>query len=132
MQMKFIRIDNLGFTYKENSRITQMKDILSSIEQIRCESGKKTYKMVERGELDEIVEWMRLDEEMLGWLELDGSPEVANSEGDCTAEVNIARVSQKSDPSKRPMLDRRLRRLAGNRGSRILIHLPCAFFTFFF
>lgn len=88
--------------------------------------------MVERAKLDEIMERMRLDEEMLGWLELGGSPEVADSEGDSTAEVNIAWVSQKSDPSERPMLDRRRRRLAGNRGFRILIHLPCVFFTFFF
>lgn len=83
--------------------------------------------MVERGELDEIVERMRLDTEMYRWLELDGRPEVADSEGDGTAEVDIAWVSEKSDPSERPMLDRR-RRLTGNRGFRIPIHFSLSRF----
>lgn len=36
--------------------------------------------MVERGELDEIMEWMRLDYEMLGRLQLHGGPEVTDGQ----------------------------------------------------
>jgi hypothetical protein len=36
--------------------------------------------MVERGELDEIMEWMRLDYEMLRWLQLHGCPEVSDGQ----------------------------------------------------
>lgn len=98
---------------------------------MRKEKGEREYEMVERVELDEIVELMWLYYHMFRWLQLHWRPEVAYCEWDCTPEVYIAGIPQKPDPSERPMLDGR--RARG--GFQILIHLlrwtPCTFFLIY-
>lgn len=66
--------------------------------------------MGERSENDEIVSGVRLNDQLIGRLQSDGGPEVAEAERDGTAEVDIAGVPEKTHPSVGPVLDHSLRR----------------------
>lgn len=66
--------------------------------------------MREGFEMDEIVNRVGLDDELIGGLQPNGGPEVAEAEGDGAAVVNVAGVAQQPHPGIRPVLDYRRRR----------------------
>lgn len=68
------------------------------------------YQMREGFEMDEIVNGVGLDDELIGGLQPNGGPEVAEAEGDGAAVVNVAGVAQQPHPGIRPVLDYRRRR----------------------
>lgn len=61
--------------------------------------------MVKRSKVDEIVNRMRLDDELIRRLQLNRGPEVSEAEGDCTAIVNVAWVAKQTNPGISPVLD---------------------------
>lgn len=75
--------------------------------------------MGERSENDEVVSGVGLNDELIGRLQSDGGPEVAEAEGDGTAVVDIAGVPEQTHPSVGPVLDHCLRR---RRFALIMIH----------
>lgn len=63
--------------------------------------------MIKRSELDEIVSRVRLNDEMIGRLQFHGRPEIGEGKGDRAAEIDVARVSEKSHPCVSLVLDYR-------------------------
>lgn len=63
--------------------------------------------MIEGRELDEIVFRMGVDDEIIGGLQLNGGPKVAEAERDGTTIVNVAWVPQKANTGECLVLYRR-------------------------
>lgn len=55
--------------------------------------------------MDEIVDRVRSDDEIIGRVQLNGSPEVAEAEGYSAAEVDVTRVTEKADAGVDLVLD---------------------------
>jgi hypothetical protein len=68
---------------------------------------------------DEIVDGMRLDEELVGGAQQHGGPEIGEREGHGAPEMDIAGVPQQPHSGVSPVLDRHLRHLR----HRHLLHL---------
>jgi hypothetical protein len=65
---------------------------------------------VERGEGDEVVARMGLDEELVGGAEADGGPEAGHGEGDGAAAVDVAGIAEEAHPRVCPALQLHRRR----------------------
>ena len=61
--------------------------------------------MGKRSELDEIVNRMGLDDELIGRLQLNRGPEVAEAEGNGAAIVNVTGVAEQPHSGIGPVLD---------------------------
>ena len=57
---------------------------------------REIYQVIEGLELDEIVGGMGSDEEVIGGTQLNGGPEVSESERDCTPIIHVAWISKQS------------------------------------
>lgn len=68
-------------------------------------------------EADEIVEGMRLDDEIIGRLQANGGPEIGEGEGDGAAEVDVAGIAEEAYPRVGLVLYQRRRKRSGSGSS---------------